>query len=240
MANEQDNALGIAELAERAEVTPRTVRYYVSEGLLPPPGGAGQQRVYNTGHLLRLKAIKRLKERFLPLGEIRQRLASASPAEVEALAEALAPAPSSALDYINAALSASQSLREPPSRYAAPNPSPVAPAGPAPWPTVPAQQAPRPATPTQPAPWPAARAPQTGKPQALSTSTPAPAAASAPAGTAWQRVTLAPDVELHYQPTGDPARDAAIARLVAEATTLLSTSSPQPSTQDSIGDTPNP
>ena len=63
-------------------------------------------------------------------------------------------------------------------------------------------------------------------------STPTPNAAIAPSGTAWQRVTLAPGVELHYQPTGDPACDAAIARLIAEATTLFSTLPSAPSASD--------
>jgi DNA-binding transcriptional MerR regulator len=208
MEPEPDEALGIAELAERADVTPRTVRYYVSEGLLPPPGGAGQQRVYNTGHLLRLKAIKRLKDLFLPLGEIRRRLAELSPADLEALAEAPPePAPESALDYITAALSVSQPQREPP---VSPNPTPVAPAPQAPWP--------------------AGRARQAAVSGALPTPTP-PAAGAAP-GSTWQRVTLAPGVELHYQPTGDPARDAAIARLITEGATLLSTLPPAPGTPD--------
>ncbi|MDP9381147.1 MAG: MerR family DNA-binding transcriptional regulator [Chloroflexota bacterium] len=40
MRNESVEVMGISELAERAGVSLRTVRYYVSEGLLPPPGGA--------------------------------------------------------------------------------------------------------------------------------------------------------------------------------------------------------
>src|SRR5919198_989441 len=101
---EPSERLGIGALAERAGVTPRTVRYYVAEGLLPPPGGTGQQRVYTHEHLLRLKAIRRLKEAYLPLGEIRHRLAGLSPGELQRLAEASPPPPGSALEYITAVL----------------------------------------------------------------------------------------------------------------------------------------
>jgi DNA-binding transcriptional MerR regulator len=66
--------MGIAELAHRAGVTPRTVRYYVAEGLLPPPAGQGQRRAYGPRHLERLEAIRELKAAYLPLHEIRRRL----------------------------------------------------------------------------------------------------------------------------------------------------------------------
>lgn len=105
MDEEQRAALGITELAMRVGVTPRTVRYYVAEGLLPPPGGGGQQRVYTHEHLLRLQAIKRLKEAYLPLGEIRRQLSGASLTDLERLAS---NPPSSALDYIDSILPASQ------------------------------------------------------------------------------------------------------------------------------------
>ena len=78
----------IAELARLAGVTVRTVRYYVAEGLLAPPGGAGPRRVYTDEHLLRLRAIRLLKSEYLPLPEIRRRLAGQSPAELHALASA--------------------------------------------------------------------------------------------------------------------------------------------------------
>ena len=67
--------MGIAELARRAGVTPRTIRYYVAEGLLPPPGGRGQRRAYGRAHLERLETIRQLKVAYLPLHEIRRRLA---------------------------------------------------------------------------------------------------------------------------------------------------------------------
>ena len=67
--------LSLAELTDRAGVTVRTVRYYIAEGLLPPPLTAGRQSAYTEGHLDRLQLIARLKDAYLPLREIRRRLA---------------------------------------------------------------------------------------------------------------------------------------------------------------------
>lgn len=69
MTPEQTYTIG--ELAQAAEVTPRTIRYYVAEELLPPPSGGGRAAVYNKEHLARLQLIKVLKDEFLPLQEIR-------------------------------------------------------------------------------------------------------------------------------------------------------------------------
>ena len=58
---------GIEELADRAGVSRRTVRYYVQRGLLPAPPFKGPDTVYGEEHLVRLKAIRVLQARFLPL-----------------------------------------------------------------------------------------------------------------------------------------------------------------------------
>ena len=75
----------LAELTEAADVSTRTVRYYIAEGLLPPPEGAGPASVYTAGHLARLRLIQHLKGAYWPLKEIRRRLAGLSDAEVEAM-----------------------------------------------------------------------------------------------------------------------------------------------------------
>jgi DNA-binding transcriptional MerR regulator len=95
--------MGISELAERAGVSLRTVRYYVSEGLLPPPAGSRANPVYNREHLLRLQAIRLLKVQYLPLNEIRNRLEGMSLAELERLVASLPEAPreGSAADFIS-------------------------------------------------------------------------------------------------------------------------------------------
>jgi DNA-binding transcriptional MerR regulator len=62
------------ELTEATGITPRTVRYYVAEGLLPPPVAAGPRSYYSDVHLQRLRLIGYLKDAYLPLKEIRRRL----------------------------------------------------------------------------------------------------------------------------------------------------------------------
>lgn len=62
----------IADLAERAGVPTRTIRYYTQQGLLNPPKLVGRVGYYDDRHLERLRLIKELQEkRFLPLGVIR-------------------------------------------------------------------------------------------------------------------------------------------------------------------------
>ena len=74
-------------LARQAGISPRTVRYYVQRGLLPPPVFRGRDTAYSEEHLLRLRAIRRLQERFLPLDAIQRELEQRSLAELQALAE---------------------------------------------------------------------------------------------------------------------------------------------------------
>jgi DNA-binding transcriptional MerR regulator len=62
----------VGELAERAEVTPRTVRYYESIGLLPPGEREGTgQHYYTEEAIARLRRIEQLKQLGLSLDEIR-------------------------------------------------------------------------------------------------------------------------------------------------------------------------
>lgn len=72
----------LADLAQETGTTTRTIRFYVAEGLLPPPVGAGPAAVYNRDHLERLRLIALLKAQYLPLKEIRRVLASLSPEQV--------------------------------------------------------------------------------------------------------------------------------------------------------------
>ena len=81
----------LAELAAEAGVSPRTVRYYVQRGLLPAPPFKGPDTVYGEEHLRRLKAIRVLQARFLPLDAIQVELARLSPDELRALAESQVP-----------------------------------------------------------------------------------------------------------------------------------------------------
>jgi DNA-binding transcriptional MerR regulator len=77
-----DATLTLEELTSDAGVTVRTVRYYIAEGLLPPPEGAGRAARYTEEHRNRLDLIASLKDRHLPLREIRQFLRDLSPEEI--------------------------------------------------------------------------------------------------------------------------------------------------------------
>jgi DNA-binding transcriptional MerR regulator len=72
----------IHELAEQASTTVRTIRYYTDEGLLPQPVIQGKYAYYSLNHLNRLELIRRMKDAYLPLREIRQIMNSLSDAEV--------------------------------------------------------------------------------------------------------------------------------------------------------------
>ena len=201
MPDERPEDLGISDLAARAGVTPRTIRYYLAEGLLPPPGGAGSQRVYGDDHLLRLMAIKRLKEAYLPLSEIRRRLAGLSRAELVQIAEGLTP-PDSALDYIASILPAPMARQTRP---------------------------PEPPLRSQDDPFESPRL--SSRQHMFADEEPRLAesfsarGALGPGGDVanlWHRVVLAPGVELHYQPSGDRRRNDAITGLIEIARGLLS------------------
>lgn len=62
--------LSVDELADRTGVTVRTIRYYQSEGLLPPPGRVGREARYGDAHVERLDLIARLRTRGLRLQAI--------------------------------------------------------------------------------------------------------------------------------------------------------------------------
>lgn len=97
-----DRTLDLTELCDAADVTPRTVRYYIQQGLLPAPESRGPGAHYHEGHVARLRLIRRLQREHLPLGEIRERLARLTDAEVNQLLRG-APTPkrdASALGYI--------------------------------------------------------------------------------------------------------------------------------------------
>ena len=101
-----DVRYSLTELADLAGVTPRTVRYYLSSGLLPGVGQTGPGAKYGEDHLGRLRLIRRLQRDHLPLAEIRRRLGELGDDAVRDLAEAddSPPPAESALDYIRTLL----------------------------------------------------------------------------------------------------------------------------------------
>ncbi len=78
MSNEVAEEMRIGDLARRARVTPRTLRYYESLGLLQPAARrSGGFRLYDEQAVGRLERIRQLKELLgFSLGEVRQILRS--------------------------------------------------------------------------------------------------------------------------------------------------------------------
>src|SRR5215467_3776280 len=98
----------ITELCERADVTPRTVHFYVQQGLLPPAGSPGPGARYGQGHVSRIKLIRLLQREHLPLAEIAKRIKSLTDDQVDALVDEAkqrrGDTKGSALDYIRGVL----------------------------------------------------------------------------------------------------------------------------------------
>lgn len=147
--------LDLTQLADRAGVSIRTVRYYIQQGLLPKPEARGPGAHYKEEHLDRLLLIKRLQREHLPLAEIRRVLES-SAGEL--------PAPRTARDYIRSV------LREPAAQYA----------------SAPQRENTAPATRAQ-----------------------------------WERVTLAPDIELHIRRPLSRTVNKQVERLIDAARDIL-------------------
>lgn len=74
------------DLAARSGFSVRTLRYYLSRGLLPAPPFRGPETTYDETYLLRLQAIRALSAAHEPLDAIAARLANVTPAELQRLA----------------------------------------------------------------------------------------------------------------------------------------------------------
>ncbi len=82
----------IEELGDATGITPRTIRYYTTEGILPPPESRGRYALYANEHLHRLQLIVRLKSAFLPLHAIKEQMEGLTYDEVAYLLNAATPA----------------------------------------------------------------------------------------------------------------------------------------------------
>lgn len=194
-----DARYSIAELADLADVTVRTVRYYVGQGILPSTGQAGPGAKYTDDHLARLRLVRRLQREHLPLAEIRRRLDDLGDEEIRSLA-AVEPAEprDSALEYIRSILA--------PDAPASPSVlgAPTAPA-------VPEIHASRPLPP-----------PPGGPAEPKASSEPA----SGPDRSQWERVALTPDIELHLRRPLSRTTNRRVERLIAIARELLEEDQP--------------
>ncbi len=207
-----DVPYSLTELADVAGVTPRTVRYYLSQGLLPGVGQTGPGSKYGSAHLARLRLIRRLQAEHLPLAEIRRRLDDLDDDEIGELSGSDAPAPpsDSALDYLRSVLDA-----RPARPVAMPKPGIRTP----PPPRLQSQvgslrDADVPAHGTV-----------AGRLAEPYPSTPAPAATATSAApfdrSQWERIVLAPDVELHIRRPLSRAQNKQVDRLITIARELL-------------------
>ena len=75
----------IQDLVERSGVARRTIYFYVQQGLLPPPSGAGLAARYAEEHMLRLRLIPQLRRDGLRLDQMRDRLAGMSTEEMRGM-----------------------------------------------------------------------------------------------------------------------------------------------------------
>ncbi len=206
--NPEDARYTLTELADLAGVTPRTVRYYLAQGLLPAVGVAGPGAKYDDAHLARLRLIKRLQREHQPLAEIRRELDSLDDAQVLAIEQepASTPPPDSALDYIRRITAPTRRLSE--GRLlrrleSTAMPAPAAMSAAAPTPASANTFAPTsPLAPTAPA-------------------APAPDPTPRIERSQWERVVLGPDIELHIRRPLPRSTAKRVDRLVEFARDLL-------------------
>lgn len=99
----------IEELAEETGFDKRVIRSFVEQGLLCGPESKGRYARYTNAHLMRLKAIRLLKERQMTLGEIRLALLSMTEEDIYSLSQKESgfqgkdlASRSSVLDYLRA------------------------------------------------------------------------------------------------------------------------------------------
>ena len=88
-----NDRFAVGELADLGGVSRRTVRYYVQEGLIPPPLGVGRGDHYGREHLDRLLQVKALQEAGRSLDEIRQLLGDGAASGMRAAVAVAMPLP---------------------------------------------------------------------------------------------------------------------------------------------------
>lgn len=114
---DQERVWTIDELAALFGSTVRTIRYYATLGLLPPPERRGRLAYYDGRHRARLDLVRTMQEQGLSLGAIEQHLAGlpddAQVGEIEmrrALVASWAPLPPEAVGHAELERRAGRSL----------------------------------------------------------------------------------------------------------------------------------
>ncbi len=69
---QQHARLSVEQLAEQANLSVDTIRFYQTRGLLEPPSRTGRQALYDVSHLERLNEIRELQKSGLSLNTIRR------------------------------------------------------------------------------------------------------------------------------------------------------------------------
>lgn len=193
--NRPERRYSLTELADLGAVTPRTIRYYISQGLLRGPATTGPGAKYDDTDLARLRVIKRLQREHQPLAEIRSHLDGLGDEQILLAVEEATPVPAdSALDYIRRVTRSHGVAEAASSTYL----------------DIPTDQA------------------KTAQTAALSAPN---APAAAPASTTsddvrlersqWERIDLAPDVELHVRRPLARSTAKRVDRLISIARDLL-------------------
>lgn len=100
-----EHDLTLEELSQRTAIEPRTLRSWVSEGLLAPPLKAGRGARYPAGNVSRALAVRALKDHHgLSLSEIGRRFMMATEEQIRSWAQEAGPSATnrgSARDYLS-------------------------------------------------------------------------------------------------------------------------------------------
>jgi DNA-binding transcriptional MerR regulator len=201
----------LGELSAAAGVTPRTVRYYVQQGLLPAPATRGPGTRYDGAYLDRLLLIRRLQRQHLPLAEIRKRIESLDDSSVhDALANSSEPSDSSALQYVREVLGRQSDERDADSGVRA---------NPAHSHTTPS--APPPAEAPSQSMFGAVFSRVRAAPPPRQVAVPSTVQPSRSTRSTWERIPLAPDVELHVRRPLSREQNRQVERLLEAARDLF-------------------
>lgn len=68
----------LVELVEATGLTERTIRYYITQGIVPPALGRGRSRYYTPQHLQDLTRVASLRAERLSIDEIRDHMLASS------------------------------------------------------------------------------------------------------------------------------------------------------------------
>jgi DNA-binding transcriptional MerR regulator len=222
------DAYTLAQLARLADVTPRTVRYYVQQGLLPGPDRAGPATRYDDRHLRRLRLIRRLQREHLPLATIRERLELLEDWQIEAALDdetgipAVAP-PMSTDETLALVRQLMARAGVSPRFYDNPEPSPADGFGRRVPDEFPVREPPAPASPTPGSPVPEPRMPAPPPGTVVPPILPLePSAAPRTTGrSTWERISITPDVEIHVRGPLDRSTNRHVDQLIERARELF-------------------